>query len=375
MGFFKEGLLVSARDFINSSLKVGLVQGETPVLIVYHGDGDGCCAGYFLKKYLSCPTEFYWVATPDFDFIKAQSYITKRNKPLTIFLDMPVYNRPEMIEELSTRKHVLIYDHHYPGTCDVCKGKETVFYLNPVIHQNGMEFPTALFGWELLEEKGRFEKEILFAALFTETWLERVSLFSDLSLPHQDRLRQIARRVQSSFLIQDMSTTHYALDFLTMASLEGCLSATQLEAQEEYKILEAIYQLIQNEKSWLMRRVTAQIKRFPNPKFILKKTESKMRICGLMASELRWHYPALVVGVWQRWKRRYYCELRRGRDCGENLASLVERVKSEVELITGGGHPAAAAFSAEGDNFFKALDRLRYHLTGESPQMSKSYEG
>ncbi len=88
-----------------------------------------------------------------------------------------------------------------------------------------------------------------------------------------------------------------------------------------------------------------------------------------------WQYPALVVGVWQRWKRRYYCELRRGRDCGENLASLVERFKSEVELIAGGGHPAAAAFSAEGDNFFKALDRLRYHLTGESPQMSKSYEG
>jgi hypothetical protein len=172
-----------------------------------------------------------------------------------------------------------------------------------------------------------------------------------------------------------MSTTHYALDFLTMASLEGCLSAQQLEAQEEYKILEAIYRLMQNEKSWLMRTVTAEINRLPNPKFILKKKESKMRICGFMASELRWQYPAFVVGVGQRWKRRYYCELRRGRDCGVNLASLVERIKSEVKLKTGGGHPAAAAFSAEGDNFFKALDRLRYHLTGASPQMSKSYEG
>ncbi len=365
MGFFDQDLLVRARDFVNRSLKSGAAQGEAPVLIVYHGDGDGCCAAYFLKRHLSCPTEFYWVATPDFDFIKAQSHISKHNAPLTIFLDMPVYNRPEMIEELSYRGYVLIYDHHYPGICDVCH-KETVFYVNPVTHQNGMEFPTALFGWELLEEKGQLEKEILFVALFTETWLERVSLFSELSVPHQDRLRQIARRVQSSFLIQDMSTTHYALDFLAMASMEGCLSAQELEATEEYKILEGIHELIRNEKSWLMRRVTAEINRLPNPEFILKKIESKMRLCGLMASELRWQYPGFVVGVWQRWKRRFYCELRKGRDCNVNLASLVERIKTEAELKTGGGHPAAAAFTAEGDNFFKALDRLRYHITGAS---------
>ncbi len=47
-----------------------------------------------------------------------------------------------------------------------------------------------------------------------------------------------------------------------------------------------------------------------------------------------------------------------------NLASLIERIKREVELITGGGYSPAAAFIAEGDNFFKALDRVRYHITG-----------
>jgi len=87
-----------------------------------------------------------------------------------------------------------------------------------------------------------------------------------------------------------------------------------------------------------------------------------MRLCGLIASELRWRYPGLVTGIWQRWRQRFYCELRRGKDCGINLASLIDGIKSEVELITGGGHPAAAAFTAEGDNFFEAPDRIRYHI-------------
>ena len=38
-------------------------------------------------------------------------------------------------------------------------------------------------------------------------------------------------------------------------------------------------------------------------------------------------------------------------------------MKGEVELTTGGGRPAGAAFTAEGDTFFKALDRLKHHLT------------
>ena len=363
MVFFDEQVLVRARDFITCSLLSDTGQDERPVLIVYHGDGDGCCAAYFLNKYIGRPAVFYWVATPDFDFAKAESYISQQNPLLSIFLDMPVYNRPEMIEKLSSRGHVFIYDHHHPGTCDFHCDKDNVLYINPVVHQNGKEFPTALFGWELLTEKTWLEKEILFMGLFTETWLERVPFFGDLSPTRQAQLKEVAKRVHASFLIQDMSTTHYALNFLFRASAASSLGDEQLQTMREYDILEDTYDLIQNEKNLLTMRVKSEINRLMNPRFILKKIESKMRLCGLIASELRWRYPHLVIVIWQRWKKRFYCDLRRGKDCGINLAALIEGIKSEVQLITGGGHPAAAAFTAEGDNFFEALDRLRYHIT------------
>lgn len=366
MAFFDEQLLLRARDFISSRLHSGAGQDERPVLVVYHGDGDGCCAAYLLKKYIDCPVLCYWVATPDFDFLKAEEYISHHNPPLSIFLDMPVYNRPELIERLTSKGDVFIYDHHYPGICEVCRDKANVLYINPVINQKGEAFPTALFGWELLGEKAKFEKEILFMGLFTETWLERAFVFEEFSATHQDRLKEVAKRVHASFLIQDMSTTHYALDFLLRASTGGSIIDEQLHTIEEYHILENIYNLVQNEKKWLMMRLKAEIRRLINPKFILKKVDSKMRLCGLIASELRWRYPDLVVVIWQRWGQRFYCELRRGRDCCINLASLVDRIKSEVKLTTGGGHPAAAAFTAEGDNFFEALERLIYHITGDA---------
>jgi len=365
MVFFDEQLLVRARDFICSTLLSGAGKEEHPVLVIYHGDGDGCCAAYFLKRYISSPAIFYWVATPDFDFTKAEDYISQQMPLLSIFLDMPVYNRPEMIERLSSRGGVFIYDHHHPGVCDVFHDKDNVLYINPVVHQNGRDFPAALLGWELLTEKAEFEKEILFMGLFTETWLDKAFLFGEFSATHQAWLKEVARRVHASFLIQDMSTTHYALNFLFKASAGSSISEEQLQTMREYHILEDIYDLIQNEKGWLIMRLKTEIKRLTNPKFILKRIESKMRLCGLIASELRWGYPDLVIGIWQRWRQRFYCELRRGKDCGIDLASLVERVKSEAQLITGGGHPAAAAFTAEGDGFFEALDRVRYHIKGQ----------
>jgi hypothetical protein len=133
----------------------------------------------------------------------------------------------------------------------------------------------------------------------------------------------------------------------------------------EYRILEDIYDLIQNEKTWLMMRLKAEIRRLTNPSFILKKIESRMRLCGLLASELRWSYPHLVIGIWQKWEHRFLCELRRGRHCGINLAALIEGIKREVNLTTGGGHPAAAAFTAEDDDFFEALDRVRHQIMGQ----------
>ena len=51
--------------------------------------------------------------------------------------------------------------------------------------------------------------------------------------------------------------------------------------------------------------------------------------------------------------------LLKERTACEDGERLVERIKSEVDLRTGGGHPEAAAFTAGRRPFFEALDRIR----------------
>lgn len=354
MAYLDERLIQRARDFL---------KGHNPsVIIVYHGDGDGCCAAYFLQKFLDYPVSFYWVATPDFDFLKAENYLIEKCPSLSIFLDLPVYHHTEMIDKLGSEGKVFIYDHHQSGPFTGFHENPNLLYMNPVVQQDGQSFPAVLFGWEILEEKDPLDKEVLFMGLFTETWLDRVSLFQDWTPIQQERLKEIAKRIHAHFLIHDRGTTHYALDFLFQAC-HGHEGFKDVQNLREYQILENIYELLQNEKTWLLKRVSEEIARFHNPRFILKRIESRMRLCGLIASELRWTYPSLVIGIWQQLEDRYYCELRRGKECAIDLASLIYRVKSEVKLITGGGHPSAAGFTAKGEHFFEALKNIRTCLT------------
>lgn len=360
MSLLAEELLGKAREFIDSFLAEG--QKGSRTFIAYHGDGDGCGAAYFLSRYLERDISFYWVSTAAFDFTDTESFLMEQSPDMVIFLDMPVYNRLEMVYRIRSKAKVLIYDHHYPGTCEIDDKDPDLLYINPVVHQQGTSFPSALFGWELLTENTLLDRDILFMSLFTETWVNQVPLFEDFTPSQRDLLKDLAKLIHSSFLIRDMSTTHYALNFLSKMRPEGILKSGQYTHAKEYQILRNIYQLVQNEKGWISRQLSKEIKKIVNPLFILKGIESQIRLCGLIASELRWQYPGLVVGIWQRWGRRYLCELRRGTSCHINLVSLIDHIKSRAKLNTGGGHPAAAAFTAEGKHFFSALKEIRDFL-------------
>ncbi|MBW2028926.1 MAG: hypothetical protein JRH06_05540 [Deltaproteobacteria bacterium] len=360
MSLLAEELLGKAREFIDSFLAEG--QRGSRAIIAYHGDGDGCGAAYFLSRYLKRDISFYWVSTAAFDFKDAESFLMDQDPDMVIFLDMPVYNRPEMLYKIRSKGKVFIYDHHYPGICEMGNNDPGLLYINPVVHQQGTSYPSALFGWELLAERTPFDREMLFMSLFTETWVGRVPLFGDFGPNHMDLLKDLARLIHSSFLIRDMGTTHYALNFLSKVRPEGIRESGAYTHTREYQILRNIYQLVQNEKGWVSRQLSKEIRKIVNPIFILKGIESQIRLCGLIASELRWQYPGLVVGIWQRWGRRYLCELRRGASCHINLVSLIDHIRSGAQLITGGGHPAAAAFTAEGKHFFAALKELRDFL-------------
>jgi single-stranded DNA-specific DHH superfamily exonuclease len=363
MKFFEETLLSKVREFISCSPQPGSPEEDRPLLIAYHGDGDGCTSAYLVHRFLKRPARFYWVETPDFDFEKAETHILDQHPQLLLFLDMPVYNRPHMIQKLrDQRTRVFIYDHHPTGTRSLCDSDPHLLYVNPALEDESIAYPTCLFTWELLEEKTFFEKEVLYMGLYTETWLERVPLFQEFSPELQENLKETAKRIHASFLVQEAGTTHLALNFLLKAQVINSLH-TPFPSSRENQILANIQDLIQHEKGWLMKEVVDSIRKLIQPGYILIRIQSEIRVCGLIASELRWKYPHLVVGIWQKWRGRFVCELRRGTACRIDLASLIEEVKAGIPLLTGGGHPEAAAFAGEEAAFSHALRKIRSQLT------------
>ena len=359
MGYLNEDLIKKTREFLGSSIKSIQDIEQNPIIIIYHGDGDGCCSAHFIRRFTRTDPKLYWVPTTDFDFKKTEEFLSYYTPGLTIFLDMPVFNNQEMLLKLMKSSPVFIYDHHRMDTAPLFGDHHNLLYINPVIHQGGKAFPTALFSFELLENNEIIDKEILYMALFTESWLDRVAIFNDLHRDYKDTLKRVAKRIHSSFLIQDMNTTHYAMNLLKKIQDNSVMDYLH---SREYTILENIYNLIQNEKRWLMKKLIEDITKIKKPSFIIKRIESKIRLCGIIASELRWRYPGLIIGIWQKWKDRYYCELRRGKYSRIDLALLVSQIKKRIPLITGGGHPEAAAFTAKKDEFFKAIEKMKQML-------------
>lgn len=357
--FINEYLVKEARKFIKDAIPIS----RDKITIVYHGDGDGCCSAYFITKFLrklgvNTPS-YRWVGTADFDFKCIERPLLSNKPYMTIFLDLPVYSRPDLLRSLRRKGKVFIYDHHYPGKFGGpnLPDRSKFLYINPVIHQDGST-PTTIFAWQVNGDEDLLNKEILFMGLYTESWLEGAPFFEDMDQAHKNRLKEVARVVHSSFLIQNMNTTHYALNFL-LGLDRPIIEMEDLENNKNYNILKNIYKLIQNEKEWLIYLLLQDMKKMPQPKYVLRRIDSRMRLCGIIASELRWKYPELVVGIWQKWGSSYYCELRRGKDCPINLLEIIDEIKREVKLKSGGGHPEAAAFTADQQNFTKAIEKMK----------------
>lgn len=363
MGFFRSEQLHAVRTFLQEGATRHASKHLNPVTIVYNGDGDGCCAAYFFSRWLEVPVDLYWVAAPEFDFAKLDRILTRIPPRLNVFLDMPVHNRPKMIHRLATQGDVFIYDHHVPDAVFKSDENDHLLYANPIADNYGHAYPTSLFGWELFDDRGRLSREILYMGLAAEACSRAVPLFEDFDLTCRRHLKETVQHIQTSFLVGEVSDTHHALDFLS--DLQGPCLPTQAALKElrSYQILQNIHSMLHNEKRWLRRDLTYQLKKLRRPKLILKSIHSKARLCGLMASDLRWEYPDLIVGIWQHWKARYHCELRRGGRCRYDLANLIKALKGEVPLIASVGHPSTARFTAQGKSFFKALDFIRNYVS------------
>ena len=354
-----EALVKEAREFIESAISLS----REKVTVVYHGDGDGCCSAYFVSRFLKRlgvdTIAYRWVATPDFDFKCLERPLLTRKPNLAIFLDLPVHIRADFLRTLRRKTKILIYDHHSPPNFagSNLPDRSKFLYINPVIHLDGST-PTTIFTWQLNGEEDILNREILFMGLYTESWVNGAPFFDDMDKKHKKELRQIAREIHSSFLVRNMNTIHYALNFL-LGLKKPIIETEDLDQNREYQILKNMYRMIHNEKEWILYLLLQDMKKMPQPRYILRRIDSRMRLSGIIASDLRWRYPDLIVGIWQRWDDVYYCELRKGKDCPVNLLDIIDEIKKEAKLKTGGGHPEAVAFTANQYQFLKAMRKIK----------------
>ncbi len=354
-----EELVKEARSFIQEAVSIS----NEKLAIIYHGDGDGCCSAYFASRFLKRlgaeQISYRWVSTADFDFKCLENPMLKDKPNLAIFLDLPIYTRADFLRTLRRKSKIFIYDHHQPGKFagSNLPDRAKFLYINPVIHQDGST-PATTFAWQLNGENDLLCKEVLFMGLYTESWATGAPFFQDMSQEHKNKLKEVARAIHSSFLMQNMNKVHYALNFLFSLD-RPIIEIEDLGQNRGYQILKNIYKLVQNEKEWLLYLIMQDMKKMPQPRYVLKRIDSRFRLCGIIASELRWRYPELVVGIWQKWRNLYYCELRKGKDCPINLVELIEEIKKEARLKTGGGHPEAAAFTANEYHFKKAVEKIK----------------
>jgi hypothetical protein len=234
-------------------------------------------------------------------------------------------------------------------------------YVNPKETGSSRAVPAVVFSHQLRAAAGPIPERVLSAGLIGGGWGKELSTAPSLSREEHARVEEVAERLRSSFLVGDNTEMHYGLDFLRKAGEGQDFGAPSAGA---YEGLDNIHELVQNEKKWIRMRLHGEIRRLGRPKFILKKIDSRMRVNGLLASELCLPFPGRVIGVWQRWKNRYHCEIRRGAGCRADLAALVGEIAGRAELLSGGGRAAAAGFTAKGGSFFKALDLLKHRLGG-----------
>jgi len=354
------------------------------VVIVYHGDCDGVVSAamfdHLLRETLhQSDIHYIPVRTEQYDFAHVLDAVERLLPDITIFLDLSIQNHPDKLARIaeSTRRGVLIYDHHTQQNDIV---PDNTLYLNPSVTPEGYDEdapPPCYFSAKLAGSRGKKDFDWVAAiGLIGESAVERyLDLFTKVSRQfpelcpdgvihsapqvQKSKLRTISYAIGSAFWGPPGGYEQAAFDVLAKM-IAGYLPQSFFDSDNS-----AAAQIMELEQA--VRREIGRIfhetlfSSYCDAATSLRYAEvsSEYRIGGVIATRMSRKFRNDLIVTGQPYGSRYVIEARRGSHRKENMADLLARASLNLNPFSTGGHPAAAGATlplASSSEFFLALE-------------------
>lgn len=340
------------------------ISGEEKIGIVYHGDMDGLVGATYIRRALlkyvpESMTHAYWVSTDEYDFELLRQWVSEQDLNKFVSTDVSIENHQPTLQFIS--RHVsdkaFIYDHHFVnGVVD--DPKVTLANPTPEKLDKGMiPVPTFLFAYRVARENNlHFPDWLLLLSIFAEgvdsffegearLLYERVfdkkasdSIKEDFK---RTPLSKISNLVRAGFSLPQKNNT--ALQLLDRVATGDLLSFDDLRDQLAYEFeptsSDIASRITHYLNVWKRKLGSAEFRDEP---VVFIPINAPHSVAGPVASILRGQYPDKVLITYIHRDDKVVFELRTRNDTHLNLAKILGRVASEVEVTNYGGHPMAA---------------------------------
>lgn len=332
--------------------------------VVYHGDMDGLVGATYIRRALlkyvpETMTVTYWVSTDEYDFELLRQWVSEQNLNKFVSTDVSIENHQPTLQFISQHvsDKVFIYDHHFVNGV-VNDPKVTLANPTPdKLGKSTVPIPTFLFAYRVARENNlHFPDWLLLLSIFAEgvdsffedetrILYERVfdkkasnSIQEDFK---RTPLSKISNLVRAGFSLPQKSNT--ALQLLDRVATGDLLSFVdfrqQLASEFEQTASDIASGITHYLNVWKRKLGSTEFRDEP---VVFIPINAPHSVAGPVASILRGQYPDKVLITYIHRDDKVVFELRTRNDTHLNLAKILGRVASEVEVINYGGHPMAA---------------------------------
>ncbi|HEY0427481.1 MAG TPA: DHH family phosphoesterase [Pyrinomonadaceae bacterium] len=333
--------------------------------LIYHGDMDGLIgAAYTRRTILKHVDEkmlkVFWIGTEEYDFASLRHWVAEQRLNKCVFTDISIENHLSTLDFVSKTviDKVFIFDHHVINE-DIAKVDTKVIIANPTpakLQKGVTPVPTFLFAYRLAKDNDfNFPDWLLLLAIFSEgvdSFFEsetKLLLHNAFGIDVQGSVRQCYKNTSlpkiSSFIRAAFSSPekdNQALQLIddVITGKIQTINQFRLELSKRFEpISKQISKNISEYVDIWKDKIAVELKDSP---IILIPVDASHAVSGPVASILRGAYPEKVIITYIKYKDNIIFELRTSNDTHLNLAAILGRVASQIEVINYGGHPMAS---------------------------------
>jgi len=338
--------------------------------LLFHIDTDGVCSGVLINAFmerLGKEMEFSLAINPSF----SKQVLEKiKNSPsdTAIFVDLSVDSSIEKIEEIASKKKVIIMDHH--AITNNLNKIRNCYHFNPLLEGNEEYYPASIYIFNLLnKEFPNFIEDL--------DWIASVGLIGDGAFNiYKDFVKKTLKKYKLAFNKDPYLTKFGEFDKLVSS---GRVYNGAKGAMKAFKILSSNLTIKEFEKNsdilknWMKKvdaEIEKQLKQFKKEKEIFKdiyffQIHSKMNIGSPISSLLGSKYKHKTIIIYENRGNIMKFHLRR-TDGKQNLSKLAKEIVNGFEQSAAGGHVKAAGGHVLEKDWEIVKERMKEVLTNNS---------